>query len=279
MTPLAPALAGVGVLLTGHGSPHRPIVGVLAAGGRLAPTEGFWGGARRGRWIGAGAGQHARRLGPVLLGSAVFAVLAGGALVLAAAVCLAVVALLARDVRRRRRAAAASDRVVESVRLLGAELAAGATLARALEAAAEVASEHAPALREAAAQARTAGDPAAPLSATGEPALLAVGHALRVAEGCGAPVSGVLARVQSDVEARRRNARELSAALAGPLASCATLAGLPGLGIGLGALMGARPAVFLVGESGGRTVCCVGVVLDALGVLWVRRIVQRAVPP
>jgi tight adherence protein B len=80
----------------------------------------------------------------------------------------------------------------------------------------------------------------------------------------------------ADAEEQRRT---VGVALAGPRSSAALLTGLPLVGIGLGAAMGARPWEFLLGSPAGRIVCCVGVVLDTAGVLWMRRILRRAERP
>ena len=70
--------------------------------------------------------------------------------------------------------------------------------------------------------------------------------------------------------------RTVAIALAGPRASAALLTALPLLGIALGAAMGARPWAVLLGMPAGRVLSCVGVLLDAVGVLWMRRILTRA---
>jgi Flp pilus assembly protein TadB len=44
----------------------------------------------------------------------------------------------------------------------------------------------------------------------------------------------------------------------------------------MGLAMGAHPVGFLIHSPAGRLVCCVGVLLDVGGVLWVRRIVRSA---
>jgi tight adherence protein B len=103
-----------------------------------------------------------------------------------------------------------------------------------------------------------------------------IAHAWRVAEHSGAPLVDVLGRVAADLADHEQQQRSVAVALAGPRSSAALLAGLPVVGIALGAAMGARPLAFLFGTPQGRLVCCVGAVLDAAGVLWTQRLMQRA---
>ena len=64
--------------------------------------------------------------------------------------------------------------------------------------------------------------------------------------------------------------------LAGPRASAAMLAALPLLGLALGAAMGADPIGALTGSLAGLALGAAGIVLDALGILWMVRIVAAA---
>jgi tight adherence protein B len=97
-----------------------------------------------------------------------------------------------------------------------------------------------------------------------------------VSERSGAPAAAVLDRVEQDLRAREAQHREIAAQLAGARSTAGLLAVLPVLGIGLGAAMGARPLTLLLGEPRGQLALVVGVVLEALGVLWTARIVAAA---
>ena len=57
------------------------------------------------------------------------------------------------------------------------------------------------------------------------------------------------------------------------------LAGLPVLGIGLGAGMGADPLRVLIGTVPGQLALLTGVGLEALGVLWTSRVITKAQAP
>jgi tight adherence protein B len=155
-----------------------------------------------------------------------------------------------------------------------AELEAGTRPAAALNAAADLAPHYAVPLHEAAIAAAGAGDVAAPLLR--DPATVAIGSAWQLGEQAGIPLAGVLERVAYDLGAAAEHRRGVAVGLAGPRASAFVLAGLPLLGIALGAALGARPWAFLLGTGAGHWFCCAGVVLDAAGVLWMRAILHRA---
>jgi len=101
-------------------------------------------------------------------------------------------------------------------------------------------------------------------------------HAFRIAEAAGVPLADTLAGVDRDLEARAELGYAVTGAVAGARASAALLAGLPLLGLLLGAAMGAHPLGFLLGSATGRLVCCAGVLLDAGGVVWTQRLAARA---
>ena len=90
----------------------------------------------------------------------------------------------------------------------------------------------------------------------------------------------VLARIRQrpaeDAQARRRADSEIASELAGPRASALLLAGLPVLGLAMGAAMGADPVSTLLGTGAGLTLLSLGLALEIAGVLWSRRIVRSA---
>jgi tight adherence protein B len=207
----------------------------------------------------AGVGAISWRFGPVL----------GAA---AAAVAL-LTALLARDALSTRAATARRAGLRAAVRVLVAELEIGALPADALTAAAQVAPRYT-AVLQAAGDAARGGDAAAVLRA--DPDTRVLGVAWSLGQDSGAPLADVLRRVADDLSATEEQRRAVVVALSGPRSSAVMLAGLPVVGIALGASTGARPLAFLTGSPAGRLVCCVGVLLDVAGVLWMRRILRRA---
>jgi tight adherence protein B len=209
----------------------------------------------------------AARLGPVL--GLVTAVVAATASALVAAA------------MRRRAESFRRRQLLVAVRLLVAELDAGARPAAALAAAAAACPAYAHAFGAAAAAARAGGPAGAALLLAAEASaeLEPLGQAWRVAESAGTGLRGVLGRVAGDLGARADQERAVAVALAGPRTSALLLAGLPGIGIVLGIAMGAKPLGFLLDTPAGRMVCAAGVLLDALGVLWTQRLLLRAERP
>ena len=97
---------------------------------------------------------------------------------------------------------------------------------------------------------------------------------LRLAERTGCSLLGPVRRLRDADRAAAAVRRELSAQLAGPRATARLLAGLPVLGIVLGAGLGADPVGFLLGTAAGRTCLALGGVLVGLGLLWTRALVR-----
>lgn len=207
----------------------------------------------------------------------VVTVRAGPALGFAVAVAAAAAGHLVRATGGRRRSARATARLSAGVQLLVAELRAGSPPAAGFRAAAEAAPERADSLR-AAARLLEAGDPPTPALAD-HPALRPLALAWEVAARTGAAPAEVLGRVADDVSAEVTQRRVVELALAGPRSSALLLAGLPLLGLWLGAAMGAAPLGFLLGTPVGRLVGSLGIVLDALGAVSIQRLLDRAARP
>ncbi|MGI8762272.1 MAG: type II secretion system F family protein [Jatrophihabitantaceae bacterium] len=243
----------------------------LAARGRLVPPHPP---ASR-RWPRPVDPPAAAAVGCAACGTAGI-VLAGPAVGVAAAVAAGTVAVLVIASARRRQALTRQKQLLVALRLLVAELEAGARPPAALDAAAGACPHHAAVLAAAARTARDGGSIADTLLRSGAAELAPLGHAWQVADGAGTPIADVLARVAEDLLARAEQQHAVDVALSGPRSSALLLAGLPALGIALGAAMGARPLPFLLGSASGRALCCAGVLLDAAGVLWTQRLTQRA---
>ena len=157
---------------------------------------------------------------------------------------------------------------------LAGELVAGGRPDAALAAAAAAGPSYAALFAPAAAVAAAGGDVPAVLGREADTAGLAAAWTL--AEQAGAPLAAVVERVAADLDALEEQRRAVLVALAGPRSSAAVLAGLPALGLLLGAAMGGRPLAFLVGSPAGVGVGAAGLLLDLLGLWWMRRILRWA---
>jgi tight adherence protein B len=279
MTPLGWLAVAVAVAI-GAGISRSPArIGALAAAGRLTAPQSRASAVRsaaRSRIIATGtSGAGAAAVGAVAV--VVIAALAGPVLAIAAAVIAWTAWVVGRDVVRARTTAGRRRDLAAAVRMLIVELESGARASAALTAAGDVAPAYGAVFRGAASAAAEAHDAGAALAT--DPDTRAVGLAWRLGEETGAALAGVLERVAADLADADEQRRTVAIALSGPRASAALLTALPLLGIGLGAAMGAQPWAFLFGPPAGRIVCSVGIVLDAAGVLWMRRILHRAEGP
>lgn len=104
-----------------------------------------------------------------------------------------------------------------------------------------------------------------------------IAAAVRLSARTGCSLAAVLAAVEDDIRARLRHARELRTAIAGPRASAALLAGLPLLGLAMGAGIGADPWRVLTTTGTGQVLLVLGVALEMVGLAWTARLVRSAV--
>jgi tight adherence protein B len=184
-------------------------------------------------------------------------------------------------VRRRTEADRERARAVEACAALAAELRAGRPPDAALGAVRSLAvGPTADVLAAAAAAASLGGDVPEVLArgapSTASPALL---RGLAACWSLCASTGAGLAAAVERLEAAERDAldrrREVRTELAGPRATARMLAALPVLGLLLAGGLGASPA-WLVSSPLGLACLVLGAGLDALGLLWTRRLVTRA---
>ncbi|MEU5364598.1 type II secretion system F family protein [Streptomyces sp. NPDC005925] len=130
------------------------------------------------------------------------------------------------------------------------------------------------------AAARFGGDvPGALTSAARQPGaggLLGLAACWRVAVDQGAGLAAGLDRLEAALRAERDRRADLRAQLAGARATAAMLAGLPVLGLLLGAALGTDPLHVLLHTGAGLGCLVVGGVLEGLGLWWAMRIVRGA---
>ena len=243
-------------------------VAVLAGAGRLSDLRV------------RGAPRH-QEISPVwivgpALTAAVLAVLIAGGFVLAGAAAAAAGAgwVLVRDGIARKQDAERRRDLRLGLRVLIGELEAGARPPVALAAAGEAAPRYADVFGAAAGAASGAADAGAVLVAQRE--TRPIGLAWQLGADTGTALAAVLDRVAADLHAEQEHRHTVETVLAGPRASALLLAGLPLVGIALGAAMGARPLSVLTATAGGQSLFLVGVLLDVAGLLWMRRLLARA---
>ncbi|MGY1608198.1 type II secretion system F family protein [Geodermatophilus sp. SYSU D00700] len=214
--------------------------------------------------------------------AAVLGVLAGAAVgtPLVAVLVGAAAAVAARGLgrsRARRTQEARVDALTDALGAVAAELRAGRPLAAATASVlagcpdGDLARGLAGALRAPA----TVGAPAVPATDL-DRALARVAAAVLLSERTGCSLAAVVAAVEDDLRARRRQRQELRSATAGPRASAALLAGLPLLALAMGSGIGADPWAVLTTTAAGQVLLVAGVALEGAGLAWSARLVRRA---
>ncbi|ELS55137.1 putative Integral membrane protein [Streptomyces viridochromogenes Tue57] len=208
-----------------------------------------------------------------VLGSSVLPVVAG-----AAGMPFLRRARLAREARRVRERR--GDAVIGLCGALAGEVRAGRQPGEALLRAARDCGGLGEAQAAVLAAARFGGDvPGALASAARQPGaegLLGLAACWRVAVDQGAGLAAGLERLEGALRAERDQRADLRAQLAGARSTMVMLAGLPVLGLLLGAVMGADPLHVLLHTGAGFGCLVVGGVLEGLGMWWATRIVRGA---
>ncbi|MFF9203205.1 type II secretion system F family protein [Streptomyces sp. NPDC014986] len=98
----------------------------------------------------------------------------------------------------------------------------------------------------------------------------------RVAVDQGAGLAAGLDRLEAALRAERDQRADLRAQLAGARATAVMLAGLPVVGLALGAALGADPLHILLHTSSGLVCLAAGGALEGLGLWWALRIMRGA---
>lgn len=199
----------------------------------------------------------------------------------ATAIVGATVALRFRRRRRLQRRAAESVALQAALDVLVGELRVGAHPVAAFDVAAnEVDGAVAASLRAVAARARLGADVAAGLRSVARLSPLPA-HWERLAvywhlaHTHGLAIATLMQTAQRDIVERERFSARVAAGMAGARATAAVLAALPVLGVGLGQLIGADPAGFLLSGGAGGWLLVIGVTLACVGLLWSDRITAR----
>ncbi|QNP71152.1 type II secretion system F family protein [Streptomyces roseirectus] len=275
---LGAALACAGVVFWTLGERRHGVrrARLLLAGGGVVAADGWDAGRElrrvRERWR---AEWWAPVVGVVLglLGASPLPVLAG-------AVAVPFLRRLRRAAEERRERERRTDAVIGLCSVLAGEVRAGRQPGEALSLAARETAGLEEARAGVLAAARFGGDvPGALAVAARQPGaegLLGLAACWRVAVDQGAGLAAGLDRVEEALRTERDQRADLRAQLAGPRATAVMLAGLPVVGLGLGAVIGADPLGVLLHSGAGVGCLVVGGVLEAVGVWWVVRIVRGA---
>ena len=160
------------------------------------------------------------------------------------------------------------------VRAITDELRAGASVATALGWAARGYPRFQDAFAEAARRAQRGDDPAPVLAR--HLALRPLAVAIDSAGRTGAPVVELLQGIQAGLRSEHDVRVAVRTALAGPRASALLLAFLPLIGVAMGLAVGADPFGFWLGTRAGVASLGLGLLLDALGILWTAALARRA---
>jgi tight adherence protein B len=214
----------------------------------------------------------------VLLVVAVMATRGAGPLLVAIAAALGALLAVERDRLRRRRARrSVADATEECVLMLAAEMAAGRSAGEALAAAASAGPAE---VAEAAAVAGLGGDPVPVLrdgaQRHGAAALRQVAAAWQLASATGAPLAELLGRVAQVVRDEAATAREVEEQLAPVRATGRVLAGLPLMGVVIGAGVGVDVPSLLLLTTWGQLCLLTALGLVAAGLTVIDRIGSRA---
>ena len=172
--------------------------------------------------------------------------------------------------RRRRRI---RDDTISAVKALGRELSAGGDLAVAVDGVAAVAGPAAqPLLQRLDGAVRFGAEPGQLLGV--DPLERSLQAAIWMSRQYGIPLAAMVFRLADGMEDQVEAAQQRATAVAGATLSGYLLAGLPLVGILLGAGMGANPIPVLLGGGTGSTLLLAGVSLTCAGLLWSARIAR-----
>jgi tight adherence protein B len=234
------------------------------------------------------ADRRALRISPRAAAGVTGGAFAAGAVLLPLSTILAV-ALLGATItlryRRRRRGGRAmveSRELQTAIEVLVGELRVGAHPAQAFVVAAQESSGPvSESCRAVAARARLGADVSAGLRTVAQGSTLPgqwdrLAVCWQLAADHGLAMSSLMHAAQCDIAERQRFSGHVRSAMAGARATATILAGLPVLSVLMGELIGAHPAVFLLGGQTGGWMLVIGTTLVCGGLLWSDRITDQA---
>ena len=108
------------------------------------------------------------------------------------------------------------------------------------------------------------------------PSLARCANLLDLSSQSGSSANEALTQVADKLMNRRNQEQLIATELASTKATVFVLAGLPIMGAGMGLMLGADSMSWLFGTSAGRVCLVLGLALELVGWLWIKRLLNRA---
>jgi len=99
---------------------------------------------------------------------------------------------------------------------------------------------------------------------------------IEISSNSGSSINGALTQIAQTLINRRKQEQLISTELASTKATVVVLAGLPIMGLGMGLILGADSISWLLGSMAGRVCLVIGLGLEVVGWLWIKRLLNRA---
>ena len=108
------------------------------------------------------------------------------------------------------------------------------------------------------------------------PDLVNCANLLEIGSNSGSSINGPLSQIAQSLINRRKHEQLISTELASTKATVFVLAGLPIMGFAMGLILGADSISWLLGTGAGRACLLLGLGLELVGWLWIRRLLSSA---
>jgi tight adherence protein B len=106
--------------------------------------------------------------------------------------------------------------------------------------------------------------------------LASCANLLELSSQSGSSINEALTHVADKLMMRRNQEQLIATELASTKATVFVLAGLPIMGAGMGLMLGSDSISWLLGSTAGRVCLALGIALELLGWLWIKRLLNRA---
>lgn len=108
------------------------------------------------------------------------------------------------------------------------------------------------------------------------PDLINCANLLELGSNSGSSINAPLSQMAQSLINRRKHEQLISTELASTKATVFVLAGLPIMGFAMGSILGTDSISWLFGTGAGRACLLLGLALELVGWLWIRRLLNRA---